>query len=183
MAKKPAKSESLTLRLDPKTRFMLEFVARVRGQTITTVFERAIQDTANNAIINDGRPSREYTWQSFWNIEEGIRVLSIARNKLLRPTYEEEKLVKFTEKFWPFFYLDFTYEKFHDRYIAILWDRIDDYMQIDERSKKTDFWEAGKEMAKTLINAKVAPPEWEELLDIKIPNNATSRNLDDDIPF
>lgn len=183
MAKKPAKSESLTLRLDPKTRFMLEFVARLRGQTITTVFERAIQDTANGAILNDPDDCKEYTWRSFWNVEEGIRVLNIARNKLLRPSYEEEKLVQFTEKFWPFFYSNNFCIAFNSYYITILWDRIDDYMQIDEGSRKTDFWAAGKEMANTLINAKVAPPEWEKLLHIKIPNNATSRNLDDEVPF
>ena len=31
------KTETLSLRLDPKTKFILEFVARINGQTLTTV--------------------------------------------------------------------------------------------------------------------------------------------------
>jgi predicted HicB family RNase H-like nuclease len=52
-----ARSETLSLRLDPKLRFAVEFIARLRGQTITTAVERAIKDAADSAVI--GEPGLE----------------------------------------------------------------------------------------------------------------------------
>lgn len=52
--KKAGKSESLTIRLDPKMRFALEFVARLNGQTITKVIERAVTDAADRTKVDNG---------------------------------------------------------------------------------------------------------------------------------
>src|SRR5689334_25192254 len=82
LARKSAKSETLTIRLDPKTRFMLEFVARLRGQTITTVVERAIADAADAATIPEfdfvGKKTGELNWKQFWDVAQGIREIKMA---------------------------------------------------------------------------------------------------------
>ncbi len=62
------KAMALLLRLDPKTRFILELTARIKGQSITTVVERAIKETAtslasvpaitNSATARNSRPGR-----------------------------------------------------------------------------------------------------------------------------
>src|SRR5215211_3367462 len=82
--KRAAKSETLTIRLNPRTRFLLEFVARMRGQTITTVVERALVQAADAATIDhDGI---RQTWQDYWDVCEGIRALKIAAEPDLFPS-------------------------------------------------------------------------------------------------
>ena len=163
MAKRPTiKSETLTLRMDLKTKFILELIARLRGQTITTVFERSIQDIADAATFVDPDSKKNCSWKNFWNVEEGIRVLSIARCKTLRPNYEEEKMVNFTEKFWPFLYKNPSFEHYQEKYISVLWKQIDKFIEEDE--KHQDFWAAGREMAKALEAANVVAPNWEDML-------------------
>ena len=165
MAKKPAKSETLTLRLDPKTRFMMEFLARLRGQTITTVFERAIQDTADLAQIqrNNGRI---YTWKSFWDVEQGVRDILISGEQTLRPTFDEEKRLEFTKKYWPFFYEDTDKLIMQRHYISILWNGIDEFIELDEFQKPIDYWAAGYVMENALKAVQVTPPKWKELLGV-----------------
>ena len=165
MAKKPTKSETLTLRLDPKTRFMLEFVARLRGQTITTVFERAIQDTADSAMIYrlDGH---SYIWKDYWNVEQGARDLAISGEPMLRPTFEEEKRFAFALKYWPFFYMTIERKFFRLDYISILWCRIDEFIELDDAKKTIDYWAAGQSMEDALKAAHVTPPKWKELLGV-----------------
>ena len=165
MAKKPNKSETLTLRLDPKTRFMLEFVARLRGQTITTVFERAVQDTADFAIIQRNDGSR-YTWKNYWDVEQGVRDLLIAGEPILRPTFEEEKRFTFAYRYWPFFYTTIERKLFRIDYVSILWGRIDEFIELDEAKKTIDYWAVGQLMEDALKAAHVTPPKWKELLGV-----------------
>lgn len=180
MAKKPAKSETLTLRLDPKTRFMMEFVSRLRGQTITTVFERAIQDTADQASFYDDSYARDICWQDIWDVEEGIRALRIAMTKSLRPSYEEERVLQFTDKFWPFFYDNPIRYGIRRDYISVLWNRIEEFVELDEKNRQKDFWAAGHVMEDVLKAAHVTPPKWKELLSV---SSNLSDELDKDIPF
>ncbi|MDW9363595.1 hypothetical protein GOA99_19870 [Sinorhizobium meliloti] len=182
MAKRTAKSETLTIRLDPKTRFMLEFVARLRGQTITTVVERAIADTADEAkiVVYDGP---DLTWKDFWSIEEGERALQIYAEPSLRPTYEEDKRLAFARKHWPFFYTSDKKQVVRTGYVEILWPRIDEFIAIDDEHKANDYFAAGRAMKKALSDAKVASPDWPPETKPSSQKSAFSSDLDDDIPF
>ena len=171
MAKKSTKSETLTLRLDPKTRFMLEFVARLKGQTITTVFERAIQDAADQTRI-DKYNGLVYTWKNYWNVEQGVRDILIFGEPTLRPTFEEEKRLEFTRKYWPFFYTTSEKMIIQNDYIGILWGRIKEFTELDEASRTTNYWAAGDAMEAALKTAHVTPPKWRELLHV--PNNSSN---------
>lgn len=157
--------ELKTLRLDPKIRFMLEFVARLKGQTITTVIERAIQDAADLAQIkrNNGRI---YTWKNFWDVEQGVRDILISGEQTLRPTFKEEKRLEFTSKYWPFFFTDVDKVIMQRHYISVLWNRIDEFIEFDEDPNITDFWAAGYAMENTLKSVQLTPPKWKELLGV-----------------
>lgn len=169
MAKKSVKSETLTLRLDPKTRFMLEFVARLRGQTITTVFERAIQEAADEAKI-DKLNGILYTWKNYWNVEQGVRDILISSEPMLRPTFEEEMRLEFTRKYWPFFYTNSEKRIIQSGYVGILWGRIKEFTELDEASRTTHYWAAGDAMEAALKHAHVLPPKWKELLGFQSSN-------------
>ena len=106
-----AKTLTLSLRLDPKTKFILDFVARIKGQSITTVVERAIKETADGLGIgpkwdSDGNEAYQPTWSEFWDPDEGIRTLKLLDNSGYPTSFDEDELKAFTLAHWPFFYLD-----------------------------------------------------------------------------
>src|SRR5215469_18155276 len=79
---KRTKTESLSLRLDPKTKFILEFVARINGQSITTVVERAIKRASEDVGIgpkwdNRGNELEAKNWTTYWDPSDGVRTLKL----------------------------------------------------------------------------------------------------------
>lgn len=187
MSKRPAKSETLTIRLDPKTRFMLEFVARLRGQTITTVVERAISDAANRATIEvqevdysrDGVQTTELSWRDFWSVNDGERALKIARQPDLHPTYDEEKRLAFCRTHWPFFFTGGRDDAgMKTGYLEVLWPRIDEFVAMFDSTKSENYFAAGNAMLAALRKANVAAPDWPPKA-----GNRSSRDLDEEIPF
>lgn len=180
--RKTSKSETLTIRLDPKTRFMLEFMSRLRGQTITTVVERAIVEAANRAQIDRGGDAIPDDWRDFWSISEGERALRMAREPQLFPQYDEERRLAFSREHWPFFYRDITKNLFITHYVDVLWPKIDEFMEVFDTQKTQDYFSAGRAMQEALRNAKLKAPEW------PIPQSERKRpdprtDVDDEIPF
>lgn len=183
--KRAAKSETLTIRLNPRTRFLLDFVSRVRGQTITTVVERALIEAAANTTIEVDH--RDKNWEDFWDISEGVRALRVASLKHLFPTYEEEARLQFTKDHWQFFYADRSCRQEIRHYIDVLWPDIDMYREIFEETKKKNYFAAGEAMRDALKRASLLAPEWPP----KPPPKSTQENgkskryddLDEDVPF
>lgn len=178
---KTAKTEMLTIRLDPKTRFLLDYVARLNGQTITTVVERAIMAAASNNPI-PGRDSydADTTWNDIWHVSEGVRKLRIARIAEMYPTYEEERQLAFAKEHWPFFFEDSQGVKIINAYVDVLWPRIDEFVQMHEEGRSKDYFAAGTAMQMALREAKLKAPNWP--VETK-PAPKLNRDLDDDIPF
>ena len=101
------KTETLSLRLDPKTKFILEFASRINGQTITTIVERAIRASCDEVQINDGAENdfaEIRNWTDFWDPDEGIRTLKLLASRNYPSTYYEDELKSFTEAHKAFFY-------------------------------------------------------------------------------
>lgn len=119
--KRPQKSESLTIRLDPKMRFALEFVARLKGQTITKVIERAISETANSTYSDDNHYKN---WLHYWNVNEGIRTIRLAQDKDTNPSFEEEEILDFIETHWNYFSSDPEIKNIKKENIEVLWPYI-----------------------------------------------------------
>lgn len=188
--KRTAKSESLTIRLDPKTRFVLDFVARLRGQTITTVVERAINEAASAVSLSH---DDQRTWRDFWDVSEGVRALQIAGEAALHPTYEEERRLAFVKEHWPFFYTEDDMWVLHRSYIGILWPRIDEFVEMHEAGKAANYFAAGGAMALALLKANISPPAWPVAGQSVSPINSGgfsiaaredfTADIDDEIPF
>lgn len=168
MAKRPAKSETLTIRLDPKTRFMLEFISRVKGQTITTVVERALVEAAATVKIKGGFGPTD--WKAFWDVSEGIRALRIAAVEDAFPTYDEERRYNFAKIHYDFFWERIEgIEAFNRINIDVLWPSIDKYIDWWEVSRDADYWAAGRKMADDLSDAGIEPPTWPPPERMSIP--------------
>ncbi|MBB3385523.1 MULTISPECIES: hypothetical protein [unclassified Rhizobium] len=168
--KKSSKSETLTIRLDPKSRFMLEFLSRLKGQTITTVVERAIADAANRETVLLDNPFSanpdEKTWRDFWSVSDAERNLKLARLPDVHPTFEEERRLDFAKRWWQFFFVN-AHAMIVDRQLAdILWPQIDHFIEIEKDNQTTNVLAAGDAMAKALRGAGIEPPDW-------IPSNAS----------
>ncbi|CAI2936067.1 conserved protein of unknown function [Aminobacter niigataensis] len=181
---KASKSESLTIRLDPKTRFILEYLSRLKGQTITTVVERAIVNAASAESVQDYEMGGHLNWHSFWDVSEGARAVNLARRNEFFPTFEEERRVSFCEEHWPFFFLNQSKKAFRYPFLNVLWSRIDEFIGIHEETKAGgEYWAAGKAMQKALRDARIEPPEWPVKKNNEKSESVSSRNLDDEIPF
>jgi hypothetical protein len=155
------KTEMLTIRLDPKTRFLLDYVARLNGQTITTVVERAIMTAASsNTISRHGEYAADISWHDIWDISEGVRTLRIARVPEMYPTYEEERRLSFAREHWPFFYTSASGDNLINKYVDVLWPRIDEFVQLHEQGRTKDYFAAGNAMKEVLREAKLRVPDW-----------------------
>ena len=186
MAREPKtrKSETLTIRLDPKTRFILEYLSRLKGQSITTVVERAIIKAADQEDLPDHDGGLPDGWKDFWDVSEGVRSLKISARSEFFPTYEEEKRLAFCNDHWPFFWSNKQRYSFLNHYVDVLWPRIDEFVQLHEDQKANDYFAAGKAMQEALSNAKLKPPAWPiPQKKIESPARDFVRDMDDEIPF
>jgi hypothetical protein len=168
------KTQTLSLRLDPKTKFTLEFVARIKGQTLTTIVERAIRESCDQVTIESGFGQERFNWQSFWDPQEGVRTLKLLACETYPSTYDEDDLREFTKTHWDFFYISEKDMVPRRAFLEILWPKIEEYRRIWHEQRDTDFWAAGKAMAADLSAAQVRPPRWPRQKDA---------GFDDSIPF
>jgi len=183
-----SKSQTLSLRLDPKTRFILDFVSRVRGQTITLVVERAIKEEADRVEIG---PSRNHNnnelpqdrWSDFWDPDEGVRTLKLIAHSHYPTSLEEDEIRRFTLEHWEFFYTTREGTIPRRAYVNILWPRIDKYLEIWREKKTTDYWAAGELMVKDLSAARIEGPQWPRTSQKSTAPRRFSRDLDDEVPF
>lgn len=195
-SKRAAKTEVLSMRMDPKTRFLVEVLARNRGQSISTVVERAILESADNAHIGGSEEGR--TWRDYWHISEGVRALKMAADQGLYPTYEDECRLVFARTHWPFFYTESNCKLHKPWCIDILWPRIDEFLEMWDETKSSDYFATGKAMQQALRDAGIQAPDWPPKAPEKLPPPPPPKpagrpgpswdapkggDLDDEIPF
>ena len=183
-----AKTQTLSLRLDPKTRFVLEFMAKIRRQSITTIVEDAIRYTANRTTV--GHESDERTWEAYWDVSDGVRTMLMLADKEIPSTFEDDELRSFLKAHIEFFSADFDLDRPDRINVDILWPRIDEYLTIWLEAKRSDPWVAGHEMARTLESAGIDVPEWPRATkEPPVPRvrnfggGSFDKEIDDEIPF
>lgn len=182
--KKPGKTETLSLRLDPKTKFILEFASRINGQTITTIVERAIRascDTIHIGAQTDfGQP---LSWKDFWDPHEGVRTLRLFGADY-PSTYDEDELRDFVQAHSAFFYTRDETGNPNNSLVHILWPKIEEYRRIWRDKREKDYWAAGHAMAADLKAANVRPPTWPpQVKDLPKATPHRSDDMDEEIPF
>lgn len=123
------KSQTFTIRLDDRTRFMIDFVTRITGQSITGFIQKSITDAAKPIHSNEYSRSN---WHDFWHPIEGFRTLFVIMDESIRASHitpDEEDLIRFVEKY-PYCFMDEA--EGGEMYLAsdkieILWPDIDDF--------------------------------------------------------
>lgn len=185
-----AKTQTLSLRLDQKTRFILEFMSRARGQSITMIVERAIKEEADRVVIGPERDDNRNTiyqpkWSDFWDTDEGVRTLKLLANDHYYKTYDDEEIRQFTVDHWEFYYVDEEGTLPKRANVTVLWPHIQDYVRMWRESKSEDYWAVGKKMSEDLTRAKLKSPAWPRLTKPpqQKPAQSFARDLDDEVPF
>lgn len=187
--KKAARTESLSLRLEPKTKFLLDLLAREGDTSITKVVEKAIRDQADKKFNSYGGEYR-FDWHGLWHTDDGVQKIKLLLQPELKQflDFEEEELLDFISKHWQFFY-SADYRFINDACVFVLWPEIETFQAHWEASKSKDVWSTGKMMADRIEKAGIKPPVWPP----QPPQPSQERpvthteyisvNNDDEIPF
>lgn len=175
---KRAKTETVSLRLDPKTKFMMEFMSRVQGRSITAIVEHAIRDAAKSVGVR-GAFDQLRTWSDYWDATDGVRTLRLLSDANYPTSFDEDELLEFTRAHWEFFYMSIKADTPARANLEILWPNIEKYFAIWREKRQLDYWSAGEAMAEDLKKARLSAPTW--------PRGTKKReafdDLDDEIPF
>lgn len=103
------KTETLTLRLDPKVKVMIEIISRIRRQSITGVVEAAIEEIAfdlDTPYFDDGEMhnySLGSIFSDVWSADESERFINMCYHLPSLLTYEEQRIwetIKSSSCFW-----------------------------------------------------------------------------------
>jgi len=185
-ATRAGKGDSLTIRLDAKTRFILEYLSRLRGQTITTIVERSLVAAAEASKIEDPTEfGGELGWDDFWDVSEGVRALRLSRHRAFFPTYDEDRRLAFVKQHWPFFAFDRDLKTFNNEYVDLFWPDIDALVQLQEDQRSRNANAAAERMMKMLEQGNYQKPNWPPPPPPapKDLGRRGARDLDDEIPF
>lgn len=156
--KKAGKSESLTIRLDPKMRFALEFVARLNGQTITKVIERAVTEAADRTKVDDGGNHFDApNWRNYWDVSDGVRAIKLANDENTHPSFEEEEMLDFIRQHWRFFSIDDSLRVLKRDNIDVLWPMMPSFIEWWRDHKSSDRFYVARMMNHTLAEAGLDP--------------------------
>jgi hypothetical protein len=92
------KTETLTLRLDPKVKMMIEMISRVRRQSITGVVEAAIEQIASELRTSFFHNGETYSFSlsdvigEVWSTDESERFINMCYHVPTLLTYEEQRI-------------------------------------------------------------------------------------------
>lgn len=92
------KTETLTLRLDPKIKTMIDLIARIRRQSVTGVVEAAIEDLAfdlDAPYFDDGEMhnySLGVVFSDIWSSDESERFINMCYRLPTLLTFEEQRI-------------------------------------------------------------------------------------------
>jgi hypothetical protein len=85
------KTEALTLRLDPKVRFLIDLLARQKRQSVTGVIESAVEAYASNFLVE----------ADLWNEEAGKEIpTTVSLYKLSQELYSTDDSFRFMMLVW-----------------------------------------------------------------------------------
>jgi hypothetical protein len=175
-----AKSQTLSLRLDPKTRFVLEFLAKLKRQNITTVVEEAIRRVASEHPVNPmGLDQDRRTWKDYWDVIDGVRVMRMLADPEMPSDYQDDELREFIAAHIEFFSETYDLSNPDRINVSVLWPNIDEYVSSWRESKRTNPWAAGALMVGALTEAEVEPPQWPR----KTKHPPRPSDLDERAPF
>ena len=168
---KLSRSETVTVRLDPKLRYLAELAARKQRRTLSSFIEWAIEDTLKRIHIsehqNDDRTIHDVS-QSLWDVDDADRFANLALNFPEWMNHEEQvfwKLVRETGYLW---------KGKHDSNGDWEWD-VNERSLVRDRLRK--HWEDLKKVVAGEVESSILPKNSKKTAGGKFDD------FEDDIPF
>lgn len=91
-AQRSAKTEALSIRIDPRLRYGLELLARQQRRSVTGVVEWAIDQALRNETVTDSGTSFDQLVKDLWSPNEVERLVNLARTFPDLMTYDEARM-------------------------------------------------------------------------------------------
>ena len=94
---KLSRSETVTVRLDPKLRYLAELAARKQRRTVSSFIEWAIEDALKRIHISEGQSSERTIYDealTLWDVDDADRFARLALNFPDLLTHDEQVLWK-----------------------------------------------------------------------------------------
>ena len=106
---KLSRSETVTVRLDPKLRFAAELAARKHRRTLSSFIEWAVEESVQNVFLDGSEATAHGAIDLVWDVDEPDRFVKLALYYPNLLTHDEEvlwKLIRENGYFWKGYYRD-----------------------------------------------------------------------------
>ncbi len=171
---KLTRTETVTVRLDPKLRYLAELAARRQRRTLSSYIEWAIEDSLRSTVLDaNGQTTLADEASALWDVDDADRFAKLALRYPDLLTHEEQvrwKLIRENGYVWRG-----QYAKAGRKWT---WD-------VNERSllfeRLREHWAAFCGAADGSGND-AALPDWKKI-DSPTPAKGGFDDMDDDIPF
>lgn len=166
------KLKKLSLVLDDKTKFQLEFASRVSGLPSNNFIElaikkavselslsKAIETTESLDEINTSEISLVRNWSSYWSGEEGISMISMLTCELMKDyTIAKDDLISsFIFTHWNYFGPDENLEGLTKQHCNVIWPHIENLVEEWIENKAKDLNCGVKMLDKILASTDLKP--------------------------
>jgi hypothetical protein len=144
------RSETVTIRLDPKLRYLTELAARKQRRTVSSFIEWAIESALDRIILREDAAGDETLGgqsERLWDVDEPDRFAKLGRSYPELLTHDEQvlwKLIRECEFLWHVMEMD-SYLNFEE--LREHWDAL----------KRVASGEADKSILPTMTKRKPAP--------------------------
>ena len=101
---KPSTNVNVSLRIDPKTKYLIDLLARDQKRTITGVIEWAIERAAaQERFDNNSNTFYDEVIDDLWSTDESIRLITLALSKPSLLDYDQTRIwetIQASPDFW-----------------------------------------------------------------------------------
>lgn len=103
---KTSRSETVTVRLDPKLRYLAEIAARVQRRTLSSYIEWAVEDSLHSTVMTTKPEGGDLSVAAvngrtpLWDVDEVDRFVILASNFPNLLTHDEQRLWKLVQETW-----------------------------------------------------------------------------------
>lgn len=98
---KSTRSETVSVRLDPKLRYLAELAARVQRRTLSSYIDWAISESLSRVDIPDspGRPAIADVADDLWDIDDADRFAKLAFKAPTLLDFDEQRMWKLVQEY------------------------------------------------------------------------------------
>jgi hypothetical protein len=169
-----SRTEVVTVRLDPKLRYLADLAARKQRRTVSSFIEWAVEHGLDDVRLADDDHSVWSNSNSLWDVEEADRFIKLATRYPDLLTHEEQLLWKLLKE------NGYCWRGAYDRHGDWTWNTLEKDVVIE---RVREHWETFRAAASGDSAAKKELPTWQR----KGTSSATPKgkfdDMADDIPF